>query len=181
MVSNLNAVTAVILLGLNFDFMREASAQTVTLYAISEGVVAETSWIHIGPSTTLTLFSVPTTYTETFVEDASGFAGSLVVFGPFTRSQIVAETCSFGADGRGACIETLSAPGASESGEILTESGSVVPVQTLTAVAPNPPSSTSQTQTPTSSTSQSSARTVWKHKFTVWNVLVVGMALFPAV
>ncbi|KAJ7095026.1 hypothetical protein C8R44DRAFT_989583 [Mycena epipterygia] len=135
MVLNLNTITAVILLGLTFAFVREASAQTVTLYALSEGVpsetivqdatvsysvagtnsnggttyvevVAETSLVDIGPSATFTLFSVPTTYTETLVEDASGFAGSVIVFGPGTRSEIVAETCGFGADGHGACIET---------------------------------------------------------------------------
>ncbi|KAF7344666.1 hypothetical protein MVEN_01626800 [Mycena venus] len=92
-------------------------------------IIAETSLVVVEPSRTITFLSVPTTATVTFVEDASGFRGSAVIMGENT-TQTGGETCGFGSDGRGTCLETLTGP--SQTG-VFTESGSVVPWYTLPA------------------------------------------------
>ncbi|KAJ7912300.1 hypothetical protein B0H13DRAFT_2327467 [Mycena leptocephala] len=113
-------------------------------------VIAQSSLVDIEPSTTLTLISVPTTFTETLVADASGWRGSVLLFPGSEEAQ---ETCGFGADGRGTCVYSFVGP--AETGA--TISGSVVPVYTLAA--------------PAASSSHSS--TVLCSALTPWNVLSV--------
>ncbi|KAJ6550168.1 hypothetical protein B0H19DRAFT_1265028 [Mycena capillaripes] len=97
-------------------------------------VDAITSDVIIEPYTTLTVYSAPTTLTETFVEDASGRAGSIPIMFTISPSTTATEafvTCGFGADGRGTCVETIL--GQSGIFGAFTFSGSVVPFYTLPA------------------------------------------------
>ncbi|KAF7342518.1 hypothetical protein MVEN_01842000 [Mycena venus] len=109
-----------------------------------------------GPSTTVTVVSAPARFVGGFEENASGYRASLVG-GEF------AETCAFGPDGRGTCVEKLVQ--ASSTRLNTTYSGSIVPVYTIAALnapsksttpplqptsSPGPPSST-----PTSASSNS--------------------------
>ncbi|KAF7343532.1 hypothetical protein MSAN_01973700 [Mycena sanguinolenta] len=144
-----------ILLVLSFSALY-ASAQTVTLFDISESVPSQTiveqqsftisaggtnadggttyievnaitSEVILEGSTTVTVLSEPITVTDTFVADASGFAGTLVV--P-PGSGVAQETCGFGSDGVGTCVLSVMESGI---GIGTTVSGSVVPIFTLTA------------------------------------------------
>ncbi|KAJ7753877.1 hypothetical protein B0H14DRAFT_2635544 [Mycena olivaceomarginata] len=164
------------------------SAQSVTLYAVSQDVASEanqvsiaasnsvsaagtdshggttyvdvevvTSEVLIKPDTTITVLSVPTTTTFTWVEDASGIQES------FLRSgETAGETCGFGTDGHGTCVETRARPPTTET---FTFSGNVVPLFTV-AAAPSP------------SKQNAALRTAYMG----WNVLsaAVVMALFQA-
>ncbi|KAF8190665.1 hypothetical protein K438DRAFT_1970963 [Mycena galopus ATCC 62051] len=96
-------------------------------------VVAETSEVLVGPSTTITLISVPTTKTVTFVENASGLRANLEISGPSTTETIV-QTCGFGSDGRGTCVETITYVTPTQ---VLSYSGNVVPGYTLPATHPS--------------------------------------------
>ncbi|KAJ6533508.1 hypothetical protein B0H19DRAFT_1186096 [Mycena capillaripes] len=92
-----------------------------------------TSEIDIVPDGTFTQVSVPTTFTKTFVEDSSGRAESvpfMLIYPTSTLATEAFETCGFGTDGRGTCVETVS--GQSIFGDF-TFSGSVVPFYTLPA------------------------------------------------
>ncbi|KAJ6556604.1 hypothetical protein DFH09DRAFT_1280307 [Mycena vulgaris] len=181
------------LFGLTLSLMH-VSAQNVTLYAVSQDIASEfqvnqisitasdsvsvagtnshggttyvdvkviTSEVDIQPQTTITVLSAPTTATFTWVEDASGIQES------FLRSasgETVVETCGFGTDGRGTCVETLASP---QTTEAVTFSGNIEPVFTLVAATPSP------------SKQNAALRTV----YTCWNVLstAVVIALFQAV
>ncbi|KAJ6571679.1 hypothetical protein B0H19DRAFT_1130672 [Mycena capillaripes] len=120
-------------------------------------VIALAAEIQEAPSTTFTVISVPTTipHTQTLVADASGetiFNGDAV------------ETCGFGADGRGTCVEGISVPMDTQS---VVFSGSVVPFYTLPAT----PSATTPSAAQRSTTS-----------FTLLIVLpVIGAALMHAI
>ncbi|KAJ7337678.1 hypothetical protein DFH08DRAFT_1082821 [Mycena albidolilacea] len=148
------------LFGLTLSLMH-VSAQSVTLYAVSQDVASEanqvsiaasnsvsvagtdshggttyvdvevvTSEVLINPYTTITVLSVPTTATFTWVEDASGKQES------FLRSVgTEVKTCGFGTDGHGTCVETLAAP---QTTATFTFSGNVVPLFTLVAATPSP-------------------------------------------
>ncbi|KAJ7803704.1 hypothetical protein B0H14DRAFT_2887072, partial [Mycena olivaceomarginata] len=77
-----------------------------------------------GPSTTTTLFSTPARLEGKFEESASGYRFSLFG-GDF------AETCAFGPNGRGTCVERKVV--ASSTIFDITFSGSVVPFYTISA------------------------------------------------
>ncbi|KAK7030211.1 hypothetical protein R3P38DRAFT_2933685 [Favolaschia claudopus] len=97
--------------------------------------VAEyTSLIAILPSLTLTVLSTPTAFTETFVEDASHFSGAIAFFPGGMRPQTAIEECNFGADSLGTCALRIGdATGPNGESAVVTESGTVVPITTLTA------------------------------------------------
>ncbi|KAJ6540422.1 hypothetical protein B0H19DRAFT_1077830 [Mycena capillaripes] len=88
-----------------------------------------TSEVVIQPQTTITI-SVPITATFTWVEDASGIQESFLK----GASETVVETCGFGADGRGTCVETLVSP---QTTEVVTFSGNIEPLFTLVAATPS--------------------------------------------
>ncbi|KAJ6487399.1 hypothetical protein C8R47DRAFT_1320645, partial [Mycena vitilis] len=94
------------------------NAQGATTYV---EVAVVSSELLIEPSTTRTLLSAPTTFTQTLVADASGF--TLV-------AQNVVESCGLGGIGAGTCVEKVA-----RQSETLTftYSGSVVPFHTLAA------------------------------------------------
>lgn len=103
---------------------------------------------------------------DTFVENASGE----VVFPLGETSGAPAETCRFGADGKGTCVDVIpvTAIGSSAGFVSSTVSGVVVPFYTLTAPTPSP-----------SGPSQSSA--VLRSPLTIWNALAVVVAFMHAV
>ncbi|KAJ6501282.1 hypothetical protein DFH09DRAFT_1444726 [Mycena vulgaris] len=82
----------------------------------------------VGGTFTKTLLSTPTAFTRTFVEDASGYRGSVSM-----TNGIFVETCAFGADGHAACVQAI--PLGSLGTETVTVSGSVAPFYTLTSAA----------------------------------------------
>ncbi|KAJ7676662.1 hypothetical protein DFH06DRAFT_1121971 [Mycena polygramma] len=101
-----------------------------------------TKYIVMGPSgTTLTALSAPTTYTETFVNDASG-RHNIVSDG---STAYVQQSCGFGANGRGTCIDIIPGP---KTTQTLTVSGDVVPFYTLGATPTSSQSSAERTITP---------------------------------
>ncbi|KAK7046185.1 hypothetical protein R3P38DRAFT_3257659 [Favolaschia claudopus] len=110
-----------------------ANAQGATTYV---EVVEFSSLVEILPSLTITVFSAPTAFTETFVEDASGLSGTAMLFGANAGSgaQSVVEECRFGTNSQGTC--QLQLAGMTGSSAVLTESGPVVPFTTLTAPSP---------------------------------------------
>ncbi|KAJ6521436.1 hypothetical protein B0H19DRAFT_1272503 [Mycena capillaripes] len=71
-------------------------------------VVVQTSVLVLEPSTTITALSVPITYTQTFVEDASGWHGTVPFFdSDGSPSFDAVESCSFGSDGPVICSQAL--------------------------------------------------------------------------
>ncbi|KAJ7918407.1 hypothetical protein B0H13DRAFT_1992832 [Mycena leptocephala] len=109
-------------------------------------VGAETLAIEIFGTLTRTLNTAPISYTATFVEDASKFVIGTTDSGTF-------ESCTFGADGQGTCVEQFVTAG--KTSVLATLSGPVLPWYTLNAAASVV---TSPTSAPTSSglsTSQS--------------------------
>ncbi|KAK6984772.1 hypothetical protein R3P38DRAFT_2806117 [Favolaschia claudopus] len=110
-----------------------ANAQGATTYV---EVVEFSSLVEILPSHTITIFSAPTAFTETFVEDASGLSETAILIGATAGSgpQSVVEECQFGTNSLGTCRVQL--VGISGSSAVLTESGPVVPFTTLTAPSP---------------------------------------------
>ncbi|KAJ6484692.1 hypothetical protein C8R45DRAFT_1214716 [Mycena sanguinolenta] len=123
-------------------------------------VAVITSDIILKPSETFTLVSVPTTITETFVEDASGLTGDVPILPGTTK---VPETCGFGTDGRGTCVISVEFAN-------LTFSGDVVPIYTFTEL----PSGTAS-QTGAASQTTSSQNGALSHgALAVWNVLAVA-------
>ncbi|KAJ7889882.1 hypothetical protein B0H14DRAFT_2561569 [Mycena olivaceomarginata] len=121
------------------------------------GVEVLNSEVLIQLHTTITFLSAPTTATFTWVEDASGFQQTNIRSASGIAPETAVETCGFGTDGRGTCVETLVSP---QTTETITFSGNVVPYFTLVA-APK---------------QNAALRTV----YTGWNVLsaAVVMALF---
>ncbi|KAJ7509423.1 hypothetical protein B0H11DRAFT_1959605 [Mycena galericulata] len=111
--------------------------------------------VEVEPSTTTTLInpSAPAMLVGEFEENASGYRFSIL-------DGEHAETCAFGADGRGTCVERIAVP----TTTILdTFSGSVVPFYTLGApgkdTSTTPPSS--PTATPISSSPNGAAAKVY--------------------
>ncbi|KAJ7342896.1 hypothetical protein DFH08DRAFT_938227 [Mycena albidolilacea] len=105
-------------------------------------VVEETSLIQgVGPSSITTLFSVPTTFTETFVEDASHVFGTTVLVQPGVGTITASETCAFGVDGLGTC-------GFSGHGIHFSVVDNILPFTTLAALEVTPSSSPSRMQSP---------------------------------
>ncbi|KAJ6484725.1 hypothetical protein C8R45DRAFT_999158, partial [Mycena sanguinolenta] len=191
-----------ILVGLSFPTLY-AYAQTVTLFDISANVPSQTiveqqsltisaggtnsnggttyvevnainSEVIVEGSTTFTVISAQTTVTDTFVADASGFAGTLVV--P-PGSAVAQETCGFGSDGVGTCVLTVM-----ESGIRIgtTFSGSVVPIFTLTAPGSQSSGASSGasqggsgSQSGTASPSPTQSAAALNSAFTSWNVLII--------
>ncbi|KAJ6611924.1 hypothetical protein B0H10DRAFT_338633 [Mycena sp. CBHHK59/15] len=149
---------------------------TTSLSAIGVGSDGWTTYTQSGtvsfevavePSTTFTIInpSAPAMLVGEFEENASGFRFSALGLGGEH-----AETCAFGADGRGTCVERI----VEAASTILdTFSGSVVPFYTLAAPAKDassplttPPSSltasgSSPSSTPTSSSPNGSAAKVF--------------------
>ncbi|KAJ7314748.1 hypothetical protein DFH08DRAFT_1040916 [Mycena albidolilacea] len=110
-----------------------------TTYVLVE---EQTSLFILASTTTIvSQLSVPTTYTWTLIEDASGYQGS-VELGSGGSIAVEFESCGFGADGRGTCV--ASAPGFSAT----TRSGSVVPFYTLTAAVSTPSQTQNSAATP---------------------------------
>ncbi|KAF7354433.1 hypothetical protein MVEN_01132300 [Mycena venus] len=125
-----------------------------------------------GSDTTTFLASI--TFTDTFVEGASGATD-------FASSGVAVETCGFGADGRGTCVFDLPVPGQTQSSTLSTESGSVIPFYTLTAPTPSPSGPSHSSTAPTPSPSGSSHSGAVLHSpFAVWNALAVALALIRA-
>ncbi|KAJ7697586.1 hypothetical protein B0H17DRAFT_1197252 [Mycena rosella] len=90
-------------------------------------VGAETLAVEISGTVTRTLLSTPLSFTATFVEDASRWRIGTTGRGLF-------ESCTFGADGNGACVnEFVDSGGASTLTS--TYSGPVLPWYTLNAAA----------------------------------------------
>ncbi|KAJ7098335.1 hypothetical protein C8R44DRAFT_358683 [Mycena epipterygia] len=90
----------------------EALSQSVSVSAAGVGADGATtyvedileSYIAIEYSdTTVTLLTTPIAYTVTFVADASGYHESF----QFGMEGQAFETCGFGADGHGTCVEEL--------------------------------------------------------------------------
>ncbi|KAJ7351428.1 hypothetical protein DFH08DRAFT_1078441 [Mycena albidolilacea] len=135
-----------------------------TTYVDVEVLISE---VVIQPHTTITVSSAPTTDTFTWVEDASGFQQTNIRSVNGITPETAVETCGFGTDGRGTCVESLVSP---QTTETITFSGNVVPYFTLVAASPSSSSSSS------SSKKNAALRTA----YTGWNVLsaVVVMALF---
>ncbi|KAJ7108750.1 hypothetical protein C8R44DRAFT_803509 [Mycena epipterygia] len=117
---------------------------TVSISALGVGSDGMTTYVEVGAETlaieisggvTQTLLSTPIEFTATFVEDASKFMIGTTDSGLF-------ESCTFGADGQGSCVNQFVAPG---GGSTLTTtfSGPVQPWYTLNAAASaiTPPSS----------------------------------------
>ncbi|KAJ7120259.1 hypothetical protein C8R44DRAFT_787850 [Mycena epipterygia] len=133
----------------------------------------ESALLDVEPSATLTLLSVPTTLTNTYVVDASGLRFSYAMSEFLGSSVTLAETCSFGANGLGTCV--LDGP-VGGSATASTFSGSVVPFYTLAAATPAPTTGPSNTTGPSSTpTSQNGAA---PHQFfarwsMAWLLLVV--------
>ncbi|KAJ7462468.1 hypothetical protein FB451DRAFT_1562462 [Mycena latifolia] len=115
------------------------------------------------PRTTITGPSTPTTATFTWVEDASGVQESFLESASGITPEAVMETCGFGTDGRGTCVQTLASP---QTTAVITFSGNIVPVFRVAAATPSP------------STQNAALRTAY-----TWNVLsaAVVVALFQAV
>ncbi|KAJ6571678.1 hypothetical protein B0H19DRAFT_1130666 [Mycena capillaripes] len=115
-----------------------------------------------GATTYIEYVSLPA---ETLVEDASGetlFISDAV------------ETCGFGADGRGTCVEAVSAPMDTQS---VVFSGSVVPFYTLPVT---PSTTTPSAATPSATTPSAAQRSTMS--FTLLIVLpVIGAALMHAI
>ncbi|KAJ7120266.1 hypothetical protein C8R44DRAFT_921389 [Mycena epipterygia] len=133
-------------------------------------VEVESSHLQVEPSRTITFLSVPTTFTNTFIADASGVRLSYATPVPFQLSSLtrtVAETCSFGANGLGTCVLDNALAGSATAS---TFSGSVVPLYTLAAATTAP-----TTTQPSSSTSPNGAAP--HHVFAHWNVvwMVLGI------
>ncbi|KAJ6549873.1 hypothetical protein B0H19DRAFT_1264765 [Mycena capillaripes] len=157
-------------------FIHAALGQT--LYAVSAvnpsvtNIIEETtsfSAIGEGPSTTTTLISAPAIIGGKFEENASGFRFS-VVGGKF------AETCAFGADGRGTCVEReVLVTGTLET----TFSGNVVPFYTLAVSAKDALSSlTTPPSPPTASgSSPSSTSTLPSPNSAAAKVLPIGIVV----
>ncbi|KAJ7312397.1 hypothetical protein DFH08DRAFT_896927 [Mycena albidolilacea] len=93
------------------------------------------------PSTTSTIISAPARLEGEFEENASGYRFSLL-------GGELAETCAFGLDGRGTCVERLVQ--ASSTRFDITFSGSVVPIYTI-AASNAPSTSTTPPSQPTAS------------------------------
>ncbi|KAJ7935185.1 hypothetical protein B0H13DRAFT_2649919 [Mycena leptocephala] len=123
-------------------------------------VDVETSLIMLAPSETITVFSVPTTLTQTFVEDASHWRGSEVINGSVLNW---IQTCTFGSDGEGTCARNLAK-------QTTTFSGSLVPYHTLPESS-SPSTTSPQGSTPTTPTSPNAAP--MRSAFTGWNVLLL--------
>ncbi|KAJ7665938.1 hypothetical protein DFH06DRAFT_1185435 [Mycena polygramma] len=108
-------------------------------------VGAETLAVEISGTVTKTLNSLPISYTATFVEDASKF-----MIG--TTGSGLSESCTFRADGQGACVENFVAAGGAST-LTSTYSGPVEPWYTLNAaVATSAPSGFSSSSASISST-----------------------------
>ncbi|KAF7343108.1 hypothetical protein MVEN_01741200 [Mycena venus] len=113
-------------------------AESITVSAIGVGgdgwttyveEEAITSQVIVAPSTTITAISVPTTLPFTFEENASGERYSL----PMTEvGATLYESCGFGADGQGTCVEHQLIQSTEEI-LFVTTSGSVAPWYTLAA------------------------------------------------
>ncbi|KAJ6533501.1 hypothetical protein B0H19DRAFT_1272154 [Mycena capillaripes] len=166
------------IVALSLNLMQSTSAQT--LYGLSEHVPSQTVILQVSisvsaggtnsndivPDAIFTQVSVPTTFTETFVQDASGVFES-VQFIPVSPASptLVPETCRFGADGRGTCVETVPVEsGGNMVSVAVTHSGSVVPFYTLQAASsvPTPislPASSSPSGSATSPASTSDSAT----------------------
>ncbi|KAJ7791130.1 hypothetical protein B0H14DRAFT_3567814 [Mycena olivaceomarginata] len=117
----------------------------------------ETEFLHyyklLGPPGVHTFHYIEP-FTRTFVEDASGWRASEVVFGGSN-----AVTCSFGTAGRGTCIESVPIR---TTTIVATYSGSVVPFHTLAASTPTKslsptPSLTARSSTPSTTAPLSAA------------------------
>ncbi|KAJ7828913.1 hypothetical protein B0H14DRAFT_2811095 [Mycena olivaceomarginata] len=136
---------------------------TISVAAIGTGSDGGTTYVEVATARP-SFFSTPFTvdvepFTHTFVEDASGWRESEVVFGGSD-----AVTCSFGTAGRGTCVESV--PFRTTT-IIATYSGSVVPFYTPAAstptksLSPTPsltaPSSTPSTTAPPSAAVQNAA------------------------
>ncbi|KAJ7132522.1 hypothetical protein C8R44DRAFT_871466 [Mycena epipterygia] len=127
-------------------FSTEVAQESVSISAAGVGADGGMTYIEIEvgsliidtqfPSTTISLLSVPTTITETFIADASDLEYSVTISGPQSVATL-AEKCSFGTGtaGIGTCVleEGFGAP--------TTYSGHVVPFFTLTAATPTPTTS----------------------------------------
>ncbi|KAJ7104814.1 hypothetical protein C8R44DRAFT_987757 [Mycena epipterygia] len=140
-----------------------ASAQSVTLYDISVAPTAGPTFIEqesislsaagvnsdgattyievvvqsglgqVFPTTTsFQAFSSPATFTNTLVADASGFRQE----DPFRGSLTIVESCRFGSNGFGTCVQEVPFP-AQSSTVTATFSGAVVPFQTLAVAKHN--------------------------------------------
>ncbi|KAF7335149.1 hypothetical protein MVEN_02266000 [Mycena venus] len=122
-----NIAGAVILL-----LILRVSAEAVTLWRWADGwttYIEEqviTSDIIEAPSTTIPGFSTPTTFTFTFEENVSGRRSSQSLT---DAGAILYQSCGFGADGGGLCVDHKVLHGTKEI--TLTLSGSVVPFYTL--------------------------------------------------
>ncbi|KAJ7698715.1 hypothetical protein B0H17DRAFT_1196812 [Mycena rosella] len=125
------------------QFTTEVISQTFSISAVGVGADGGTtyvedvteSYIAIDYSdTTVTVRSTAYPYTLTFVADASGYR----INEPMDDGTLI-ETCGFGADGHGTCVEQL--PDANT--DTITRSGLAVPYYTLPAAitpAPTAPS-----------------------------------------
>ncbi|KAJ7185863.1 hypothetical protein C8R46DRAFT_1061934 [Mycena filopes] len=152
-------------------------------------VGAETLAVEISGTVTQTLVSTPVPYTATFVEDASRFMIGASGTG-------LSESCTFGADGQGACVQEFVFPGGSAT-STTTYSGPVQPWYTLNAAAAatsapsasgfsTSPSQTSQKESQTApsspgpsspSSSTPSSATACPNTWTRWAtgiILVIG-------
>ncbi|KAJ7485694.1 hypothetical protein FB451DRAFT_1432370 [Mycena latifolia] len=110
-----------------------------TISAIGVGADGATTYVEEGtesflafvyPSTTQILLSTPSPFTGTFVQDASGER-----FSASSGQKFQAQTCGFGADGQGTCVEKVPIGPVTET---QTYSGPVVPVYTLPSAATFP-------------------------------------------
>ncbi|KAF7346988.1 hypothetical protein MVEN_01451700 [Mycena venus] len=122
-------------------------------------VFVTTSLLGAPESTPFTVDVEP--FTQTFVEDASGWRASGVAFGGSD-----AVTCSFGTAGRGTCVESV--PFGTTT-IIATYSGSVVPFYTLAASTPTKSFSFTPSRTAPSSAPSSAPSTTAPPNATVQN------------
>ncbi|KAJ7120257.1 hypothetical protein C8R44DRAFT_737083 [Mycena epipterygia] len=174
-----------------------AVQESVSISAVGVGVDGGTTYVEIDvesslvdsqflPSTTITVISVPTTFTrsfppalgpylayltssETFIADASGLRYSYPPSVFFGSSVTLAETCSFGANGIGTCVEQYLI------GPPVTFSGSVIPYYTLATATPTPTSAPPTSAPPSTSTSRNGAAS--HHGFAGWSMawLLLGI------
>ncbi|KAJ6582953.1 hypothetical protein DFH09DRAFT_1145001 [Mycena vulgaris] len=140
--------------------------ETISISPLGVGADGMTTYVEVGAETfaaevsgtsTRTLLSTPIPFKATFVEDASKFMIGTTDSGVFA-------SCTFRADGNGACVEQFVAPGRTST-FTTTYSGPVLPWYTLnaaaSAVTPSPtPSSALSVSAPPSPTSLSTSQTV---------------------
>ncbi|KAJ7921778.1 hypothetical protein B0H13DRAFT_1866383 [Mycena leptocephala] len=98
-----------------------ANLNDATTYIIVDAV---SSVVDVEPSTTIVEVSDPTTYTATYVGDASG---ATIQWGSSGSAPGVVETCGFGANGLGTCAETLPIDAFPKETLVAAFTGSVVP------------------------------------------------------